>query len=69
MCLAFVNGRSFFAPSRLRVRINRVRFHAKARSREVKTSVYFGLAVLDVHELKGDKSPAHFLHHDALFIS
>jgi len=28
------------------VRFNRVRFHAKARSREVKTLVYFGLAVL-----------------------
>jgi len=30
----------------LRVRFNRVRFHAKARSREVKTLVYFGLALL-----------------------
>jgi hypothetical protein len=33
--------------SRLRVRFNRVRFHAKARSREVKTSVNFGLAILE----------------------
>ena len=29
------------------MRFNRVRFHAKARSREVKTLVYFGLAVLE----------------------
>jgi hypothetical protein len=27
------------------VSFNRVRFHAKARNREVKTLVYFGLAV------------------------
>jgi hypothetical protein len=31
--------------SRLRMRFNRVRFHAKARSREVKTLVYFSLVV------------------------
>jgi hypothetical protein len=43
MCLALITSdRS----SRLRVRFNRIRFHAKARSREVKTLVYLGLAVL-----------------------